>query len=853
MSSEFNFPTNAFGYVPGTIPAKIIYASTAPTNPVEALFWMNTAPGELQGTLSIRTSIVDDTPAWVTLNSEGLLRAQLELLTSTVPIAGVPAKETSQMGFFADGIVLRRKNHLVIAADGQAWFWRGTLPKTVAAGTTPEASGGIGIDKWTKVVTAFETGNFQTGFTATTPTQFYIWPSSIGGDNKRYVWQGTFPKIVPANSSPASTGGVGDNAWLSLDYLADALADGSAVVGGGRATVTIPYLKKLGDITPATDVIYLVKSTIQGYFLGSGFFVYDPNRPKADHDGVVCIAKEALQVWNGTPATFKTFADLVLSGTGCYVRLFLESMELSPEMAGSLGISNDQIANQVICEVSAATGYQVKINKNTILVSTLQVPSGAYLDCIEPYGFLAAAGFAVLTPVLKFGDSATQSRWIGRGGDLIVHCGNQRVIGIQFSYPWEHAIFDHLLVNKCAYIPVQTIAGFGVKLISIDATAPSVRAGDPENAQVDSLGVDWRMSDSFITGAVKTVGYFVGFKATGSNNKFNGVHPYGLYEKDGIPQTCPMGVGIWNEGQGNRFTNSIADSPSKIDYSLPASLTNGGYGTVNRGNAYQSSFDGITVFVPDRTVFGETIPTGLKAHYCDQLVSFTNAETNDQTNVSLDEVNPLVGPDALLCRYDGLERQQIYCRNAPIHLVKPYFKHGIEFNATYQDADNFPSGFGSCSFSLLSRAFLTLNNNYEGNISQIKMERTQQGNASVQSFLASIFGANEIGYRFFRTDAKKARVFNGTEFKDPDGGLTFFYPYTVPGLAANGVSSVNLTAVGVVANWISNVTFNQPHGDVHIWAVSGSDSVTIYFKNLTNSPVSASSAGTLGVHCYPII
>ena len=40
-----------------------------------------------------------------------------------------------------------------------------------------------------------------------------LWPSSSGGDGDWYYWLGALPKIIPASSSPQSTGGVADGAW----------------------------------------------------------------------------------------------------------------------------------------------------------------------------------------------------------------------------------------------------------------------------------------------------------------------------------------------------------------------------------------------------------------------------------------------------------------------------------------------------------------------------------------------------------------------------------------------------------------------------------------------------------------
>lgn len=49
-----------------------------------------------------------------------------------------------------------------------------------------------------------------------------LWPASVGGDNNYYRWNGTYPKTIPAASSPASTGGVSDVAWravMGMSYL----------------------------------------------------------------------------------------------------------------------------------------------------------------------------------------------------------------------------------------------------------------------------------------------------------------------------------------------------------------------------------------------------------------------------------------------------------------------------------------------------------------------------------------------------------------------------------------------------------------------------------------------------------
>ncbi|AJQ21020.1 tailspike [Salmonella phage vB_SentM_Phi_10] len=65
-------------------------------------------------------------------------------------------------GTFDSGAVINVKNELLTHTDGK-YRWDGTLPKTVAAGTTPETSGGIGIGSWVSVGDAALRSDLATG------------------------------------------------------------------------------------------------------------------------------------------------------------------------------------------------------------------------------------------------------------------------------------------------------------------------------------------------------------------------------------------------------------------------------------------------------------------------------------------------------------------------------------------------------------------------------------------------------------------------------------------------------------------------------------------------------------------
>ncbi|MBM3007498.1 hypothetical protein [Citrobacter freundii] len=82
--------------------------------------------------------------------------------------------------------------------------------------------------------------SFTTGATVSSPNEVLFNESN----NEYYKWTGSFsggPKVVPANSTPESTGGIGAGKWLSVgdSTLRGELAepDGSGMVGHGDKTV----------------------------------------------------------------------------------------------------------------------------------------------------------------------------------------------------------------------------------------------------------------------------------------------------------------------------------------------------------------------------------------------------------------------------------------------------------------------------------------------------------------------------------------------------------------------------------------------------------------------------------------
>ncbi|WKK67897.1 tail fiber protein [Salmonella phage SP_4] len=60
--------------------------------------------------------------------------------------------------------------------------------------------------------------NFTTGGTlgAGDADKAVLWPKEDGGDGNYYAWRGPLPKVIPAASTPLTTGGISDSAWVAF-------------------------------------------------------------------------------------------------------------------------------------------------------------------------------------------------------------------------------------------------------------------------------------------------------------------------------------------------------------------------------------------------------------------------------------------------------------------------------------------------------------------------------------------------------------------------------------------------------------------------------------------------------------
>ena len=89
-----------------------------------------------------------------------------------------------------------------------------------------------------------------------------LWPISSGGDGQYYLWKGVYPKIIPAASSPATTGGVSDAGWLPWGDIT--LREELASAGGAELIGVSPgrsQADKNSDVISVLDEGAIADST----------------------------------------------------------------------------------------------------------------------------------------------------------------------------------------------------------------------------------------------------------------------------------------------------------------------------------------------------------------------------------------------------------------------------------------------------------------------------------------------------------------------------------------------------------------------------------------------------------------
>lgn len=140
-------------------------------------------------------------------------------------------------------------------------------------------------------------GNFYDGVTLQSKNQVII--QFINGYARQFLWSGEFPKVVPAGSTPETSGGIGLGAWVSVGDVSlrtELYEPGGAGLSGYDDSITYQdgtVGSAVKDKNFRKEIIYKLPFQFDGYAtalaaIGAGSVIY-PQGADYDDDGLLFI------------------------------------------------------------------------------------------------------------------------------------------------------------------------------------------------------------------------------------------------------------------------------------------------------------------------------------------------------------------------------------------------------------------------------------------------------------------------------------------------------------------------------------------------------------------------------------
>lgn len=203
----------------------------------------------------------------------------------------------------------------------------------------------------------------------------------------RYIWTGSLPKTVPANSTPESTGGIGDGAWVGLGEVPFKENNGLSKIGGFNSVTELRgYIG-----TTLNEQVFLLSHT-EDIGIGGGTFTWLPTSIADDNNGTVikptsvtgegrwvrfCDAYfvEDFGAYNSASDNTQAFADAIkAAGNGVGGDVYVG--ELNPGIrrvrtrGGPMHITgNEQIIIPAMVDVDLCGAEVIGSGTNTIFVT----------------------------------------------------------------------------------------------------------------------------------------------------------------------------------------------------------------------------------------------------------------------------------------------------------------------------------------------------------------------------------------------------------------------------------------------------------------------------------------------------
>lgn len=199
-------------------------------------------------------------------------------------------------------------------------------------------------------------GTFQDGVTIESKSQQVI--NISNGYASSYLWGGSFPKVVPAGSTPENTGGIGPQGWIPLASSGDAGFDS---------------IYELIQQPTENKTLANVRSYISGSNSGGGLFYWSPSVSKGEHNGITVFSPTVP--FDGTYSTLSDFLGGVgessPGGNGCWVRFTGGIDDIHTEWAGHdvSGVNESNASVMACINLSHNTNRKVRVSAGRLKVS----------------------------------------------------------------------------------------------------------------------------------------------------------------------------------------------------------------------------------------------------------------------------------------------------------------------------------------------------------------------------------------------------------------------------------------------------------------------------------------------------
>lgn len=378
-------------------------------------------------------------------------------------------------------------------------------------------------------------GSFEEGATVNSETDA-VWHIAGG---QCYTWGGALPKVVPADSTTTSTGGVGTGVWVS---------------------VGVASLKS-----------ELAKPT------GAGFSGFDKS---IDYESGT-VGNALKKIINVNPDMYPSLQDAIDAAAA------LTGLEHAPSSAAN---HPDWLQPNTVSKVIRLNGKKYPISTTLHIHGDVSIDAGFGGVYLTDDFAADSSGYAVKC------DKGTGNQYAGHISNLLIDARAKTVNGFKISDGYANKL-DGIYVANVDGHGIHIAGGMGVHLLKFYAVGV-LKPTNPLSTAHIVEGSDHQVSMG--EGRYFRFGTWV---RDGGNNRIGKVHNWGMYDDTVTDQNSRMKCCfVVQNSINNSFNQCFADSPSKWDYTkanLDAvdGYINGGIGFFIDGGATGNTFSQCQTFV----------------------------------------------------------------------------------------------------------------------------------------------------------------------------------------------------------------------------------------------------------------